>query len=712
MVYLVFGILRVLLALGVGIAVFLSFQNKLPKIYSARLAALTLLFAILANVVSGLFPPLKDTVILTALGEKREEAKKEEVYLSGYTVDGEEYNCLESLEIDEGKWFWSGEMYCWRSETDSRQPKGTTRTVVLKLPVGSERTLNFAGDVWRGKVEIKAGGRTWRVDTYSEQKKVIEEPIGASVFSAILFDQLCRLMIYVFLLVAESLILWKLYCKSEQTFAWIARNRVKIIYSAIAYATFILMIHYAGRASLWYDEISQIGFTNGTVAETIQYCLMMYDITPPLPNICATLWYAVAPFGEKWLYLPTITLCALSIYFVGLTGEQICGTHSGILASLLMASSSILWADVAYEYRAYAYFVFFSTLTFYLYIMRNQRKKHYFMIYSISLVGLAMSHYFGMLACAAFFLADIFLIIKREISVKTLKCYLTVGTVASLWFITVIIKTLRYKKLEQIANWYPVPGFAHMKDMLQYLTGEFDLTYCFLGIGIAIVLAGLLNNEEQGFSWQRFYERFSVSIIIGTLLLLMIYGNFVNRESTMWQGRYFTGLIPYIAVLSATAVERVLTVIEKPNTKRIAKGAGCIFLGAICSLNCLSVISTSKSNPAYAYREAADWLYTQSNNIFNDTTVVVLTAAGAREAGEYAKEGWSEYYVSQKGRRDSLNIISQYEAIKEESILRYSKVYIQYSHHGLMSELQAVLDANYKLETDRKDIRIKVYNRK
>lgn len=40
-------------------------------------------------------------------------------------------------------------MYCWRPETDGRQPEGTVRSVTLEIPVSWDRTVNFFSNEWR-----------------------------------------------------------------------------------------------------------------------------------------------------------------------------------------------------------------------------------------------------------------------------------------------------------------------------------------------------------------------------------------------------------------------------------------------------------------------------------------------------------------------------------------------------------------------------------
>lgn len=129
----------------------------------------------------------------------------------------------------------------------------------------------------------------------------------------------------------------------------------------------------------------------------------------------------------------------------------------------------------------------------------------------------------------------------------------------------------------------------------------------------------------------------------------------------------------------------------------------CIFFTLLLSINCFVAVSTSSSPEPY--REAADWLYTQSNYIFNEDTLIISTSV------PFVVDGWNDYYISRQGRRNSLNVVSQY-SLQEENIEPYNRVYLQYNHWGVNSWLQSYLNDNFKLESDKTDIKVRTYIRK
>lgn len=194
------AIIKILLLLAVLLLEYCLFRKKLQKKTLVALGALTLVCAFAANGAAKMVPPLTDTITLTAMGQGREEAKGTEIFLRGYTIDGEKSLALEDLQISDGHWYWHGNMYCWRPESDERQPDGVTESVELKIPVGWNRTLNFQSAIYRGEVQIETAENTWVIDTYSEENGEIAAQIGRSSTASLIWNQILRLEVYTALL--------------------------------------------------------------------------------------------------------------------------------------------------------------------------------------------------------------------------------------------------------------------------------------------------------------------------------------------------------------------------------------------------------------------------------------------------------------------------------------------------------------------------------
>lgn len=697
----VFGI-KIFLAILIQCLIWIYFRKKIDyaKILFAEL--IILIFAFISSGTSNLIPSLTDNVTLTALGEKSDNAKGMEVYLRGYTIDNHEYISGESLKVVEGHWFWSGEVYAWRPESDLRQPLGTTRSIVLKIPVGWNRTLDFAGDIWRGKVEIETDNNLIVFNTFSETQETLSIAIGRSNSLKLVINQSIRLLLYILLFLGMTTLFAFFILSSSKRpgFIQYLLTSGKLIYVCISISILIFMVHGADKFPLWADEMGQIVFTNGSLSEATRYCLEMYDVSPPLPAWIFTIWYKLIPYGERWLFLITIIPSALSIYFVGLAGEKFLNRTSGILSALFMGFSTTMWMNVAYEYRPYPFLVLFSTLSLYSYVSRNtsNAKFKWDFLFSLSLLGMTMSHYFGIIACGCFFFADLYLLNQGKIKIKNYMAYLLPGIFTFSWLLCVYTTIMGQGGPSGGITWQPIPGFSNIQYLLYFLSGNYELTYLLLLGSISVSLVYFLLYRTENIFIKYFHFVFLGVSIVGTIMILVIWGRFICNQYTMWSDRYFLFLMPMVCVLSAFTIVHISQILIKADQTNRVGYTICTYIAVICSLHCFSVISGYvRIQP---YRESADWIYEQSNTIFNRDTIIISTSH---------PESWNEYYISRKGRRDSLNVRGM--EIAEEGLTDYNRVYIQYSHSPISEKLQKELDEDFFLESELVDLEIKVYSR-
>ena len=186
-------------------------------------------------------------------------------------------------------------------------------------------------------------------------------------------------------------------------------------------------------------------------------------------------------------------------------------------------------------------------------------------------------------------------------------------------------------------------------------------------------------------------------------ICMVFYGNIINQKSTMWQGRYFLILIPYVCLLSAGAIYECQSVIIKLNKNYILSLSVPLFVSIVLSLNCLASIAVVSVPQTKA---AADWLYSQSNYIFNDSTLIITTMS------EGAKNGWNNYYLTRQGRRDNLKIFSQYSVELKDEIEKCDRIYLYYYHKEPIDYIAQELNEKYILESNYSNISMSVYKRK
>lgn len=705
MIFRIAFIFKILLVLTVGETAYRFFRKKLSLKSSVLLVALIAIFAVFANAASERLPPLRDTVTLTALGEKREDAKKEEVYLSGFTVDGKGYNCLESLEIREGKWFWNGEKYCWRIETDPRQPEGMTRRVVLGIPVGRERSLDFAGSIWRGKVEIQTEDQTWVVDTYAENEETLSESIGSSRPSMLLKSELYRLFVFLVVFCALLAIEFLAVIHVGWLTQFVKKHRWVLLYAGIALFQLLIAMRYAGIDCFWDDELYEIGWSVG--ANTILERAFVGMAPLPIFGVFFHLCYLLAPYGEPWLLLPMEIGTALGIFVTGLAARECRGNVAGMFASAFAAVSSFLLYQCSYEVRSYPFFFLLAALLLLFYFKRlkmaNREDKHIIAILSIVMVLFAGMHYHAVISCIALFVFDTILYLKKRIQIQCFLPYLLAG----ISYIPNAVCVFSSRELRTLnATWQALPNLHEVNQLLMVLIGKSEWFLGFLMVGVSVAAAKLCMNQlwkKEKPDLNENLEALPCFLMVFVLGFFLFYGNCINQSATLWKDRYFLDLLPGCYVLSGSGIAFLWDLFAKnmgeKSVNRIAF-LFCIFFLTIPSP--LDDVIQTAQKVRFPFREAADWLYEQSNTIFLDSTLVLLPEHRDLTLG------WDEYYIQRQGRRDPVNVVAQQDI--GENLLDYDCIYIVTINDQPVARIRGVLE-QYYTQTQKNNF-ITVYQRR
>ena len=376
------------------------------------------------------------------------------------------------------------------------------------------------------------------------------------------------------------------------------------------------------------------------------------------------------------------------------------------MAAVLVGFSTTVWQSVALEFRAYAFVLLFASLGLYSYVQKNQTAgNRWKTIYSLSLTCLAMSHYFGMLLCGAFFAADTFLVCKKRISVKAGLQYVLPGAISIIWLLLVYVVTLRHESAVEIAGWYGLPTISGIRSIIFALAGGNTVTDYLTWVGVAFMLVkGYHCLKCREFSWGAFHQLFLLAVIALVFGVMYVYGNWINPKATMFEMRYYVILIPFIVLLFPVA-HAELTSVKRTGEGLLGQTIS-LFICIVLIWNCCQNVPTAATT--MPYREAADWIYTQSNYIFNSDTAIVTTNSSNSGA-------WNEYYMGRKGRRDELDILitDQIDFVNRcNDGELYNKVYLYEQQWPLEWYAWSYLTENYDLEETKPEISLSVYTRK
>ena len=690
------------LTLAVGAV---KYRKKLSALWLLSSGALLVFAMVVAIGASGLLPPLRDTVTLTALGEKSDSAASEELCLADCTVDGAVLRADTNIPIREGKWFWmAGGGYGWRPETDIRQPEGVTRQVTVAVPVGRERALDFAAGPERGLVEVDDGVTIMTVDTYAPEAGTVSVPIAASGSGKLLLDKAQRVALFgaVFALLGAAIFF--AVRDPERFRAYREKHAGQIAFFLIAACQFLVAFRYCGIDCLWYDELFEIGW--GVQTDSL-FARAFVDLVPrPISEFILGFWTTYAPYGEKWLMLLPELCTAAGIYFVGMCGKVYKNARAGVAAALFAACSGFLLRQCSYEIRSYSLFYMTGAIVLYYFLKRYRTPEQYTrgdkIKFTVAMVVFSQTHYYAYVICAVFFalefIAQVFLKIKKIGFMP----YIVTGICT----IPSAVMVLRSHFISEYTSvWQPVPTVSTVLSLFSDMAGWSRIQEAVFFFGAVCGLAAVIWLLRKRERTEAFCRAVPLVLIGGVVVMFYIYGNFIRPDATLWSNRYFCGLFPCFSVVCGYGID-VLCQLAGQWTKRPRAAAACVYV-----LVCLAVVIFSGKGVISAahsvrqpYRAASDWLYSH-DDIYNDSTLILASDPPD------ALAGLNDYYFTKRGRRDQVNVKSCYE-ITDEELLQYDKVYTIALHELLRPGPTETLVAHFRQTEMGEDYNVLAFERR
>lgn len=673
------------------------FNNSIGKIATPILVVMLIAILFLTNSWVQQVPVIYDKVKISALNEKNINSLGVEVSVQGIkTPSGQQ----DFPEVIEGKWFFTTESnYMWRPKRDVRQPQGTTKKIVLKVPAGAARSLLVKKSQWGGMATVKCCGQKNVVDTYTSAQISLAD----SSLKRQLFQAACRLMLFGLIVSAFVALLYvfaRIYQGDDD------KLKSKSTYALIAAAFLFLVFPYLSEQEFWLDEMFQIGFS-GT-GKSLYETLMVTETTPPLFRMIANVWYNIMPYGEEWLLLLPTLFCAGFIYTVGLLGEEIGGKYVGYTSALIAAVSSALLNSGAREFRANALLAFLSCVLI-LYYIKNLKTGKYKIAFTLSMLLLAYTHYFGVFLCGAVFLLDVYYFFTKKKTYKDFIPYVIVFVLYIPW----ILRFLSLGQMSFEAFWQPVPNFKELYNLALYLCGDL-IKVILLSLGVFSIFAICKVKKEEA------YNSLPLAIIPFIMVLCVYaYGTFVRPQASLWTNRYFLNIIPCSIVVISYALViigkflllNVNKSLKDVKITKTIKKAICIILPIWLLVSNFSNISADYTAPNKSdFKGAANTIYSHVDAYKKDSLVVMVCQG-------YVVDGWNEYYMTMQGRRDGLKYISIEDmpndtAKAEEFFSQYKTIYMCYLQDYGSAVLNNQLTKNYDLIQDNTSTCVRIYKRK
>lgn len=668
------------------IAMFLLLYKNIAKKGVLKKKLFILLGLMVLNIAISLcclkfVPVMTDIVTIEAQGEFGSQGGGVEIFVDGYDVDGVFYTVENAVD---GTWFWNGTHYGWRSENDKRRPDDLTREIKVSVPVGWERKVIFSSNQWRGWATVSTLNSTQKVDTSVISEVLLEKSETSMLIQNQIRYLLCFAVCMVSCIIIEILSSKKIYAITK----FIKKHKWKLAYAAVAAMQLCIALYHAGIDCFWYDELYEIGWT--VESENILQRAFAGGVPLPIYGFIMGIWYQIAPYGEKWLLLLSEIGTSIGIYVIALSARKCKNEVAGFLAAIFTAISCNLLYQCSYEIRSYGMYFMAASIILFLYLKKiNSIQKHSWkniVILSLAMTFFAGMHYHAIIQCGALFVFESILFLKKRLDWRYIIPYLVAAVSYIPNFITVTQSG--FVKNFVSDSWHPVPHLADVNALIKYLSGESGNITIFFMFGLAIIVAlcffQLLN---KNFDEKKLVLILPAFIMTFVIIFFIIYGNFINPKASLWCNRYFVDLIPSFFVISSIGIADIYNYLAKQSkTYGIAL---VIFVLLITVPNSMVVTLNSANNVRQPYRAAADWLYSQNDYIYNDTTLVMSNDADS------VVTGWDEYYMQKQGEREPLNVVSHYN-IEPEELIKYERIYyIHLQGSWLRSELRDVLNQKF-----------------
>lgn len=668
------------------------FRKKLCIKTNLGTVALLITFGILASIIASCIPIPTERVVITALDQKNELSSETQVALASIIVDGKEYK-LENPE--QGKWFWRGDYYFWRSDNDSRRPDNLTDTIVINVPIGHNRAVGFDSWTNRGIVKVESESQIKNIDTYGEQANtIIFTDLNETNSQQMFLFKLTQALLYSLLILLFFIgFNWLVKKRGANNYIYyLKKNWDKIIFLICSLSMLIISIFLSGMQSFWGDEVHNLIWAhwenkNISFAELIYYNLTMNDATPPLFNIIEHMWLGIVPYGQEWALLMPEIITACGVFFVGLTASRLGVKNMGVVAAILACFSAPIFVQCCLELRAYCLLFTVSAITFYVYVLRYQtgmEKVKYDIIYGIVLTILLYSHYYGVLILGILFVADVFLLLLKHSRLTNLLSYF-ISTVLFLPWIIAVQNTAVYNPFDR--TWNSVPTISDFMSTLKYLSGNVEvIAIIYFIASIYLLVKSCRFFKEKKIADNEYIYLITAILPFALVSAIFIYSAYISPESSKWHARYFVGAIPFIIISISAFVCKVMPKIQHSSNFIIL----CLFLTVYYGFSSVGYVFDTQTvrSSQYLYREAAEYIMTQ-NDIYDNKTAALVTLGGYKDA----VVGW-DYYLTHAGERDKINSYSAM-LIDENTLCGYETIYL-FVAYDTPSNISKILDNKFE----------------
>lgn len=657
------------------ICFFILRTDKKKFLYTPIFGFISVVAVVMLNVFL-IFP--SDKITIKALNEK--DASAENVYITMQNIKGKNDNVLRYKVVD-GKWLDTNGGQRWGGVSVT----GLTDTITIKLQKGNNRKIDFHATRWGGKAAISFNGSSEKmVSTYKDSDNDVMSivlPNTASVFS---FG-----MTNIFIILVEgfvfSAILISLYKVREQVINFIKRHQYECIAVVIAFAGFVIMLSLGNYKSTWMDDSATMGIAAKyrNFSEIIEIILKEESTTPPLYTMAWHYFSKLIPVGAGaltlWARMLSIIANTIGFYVGAIVVRKGWNKYIGIIFEVFLITSNVLIVNSGFAVRSYGFMVLMALFLLYTVIKRfedgKESRNKTTALYTVAILAICYTHYFGILTCFGFFLYECYLFIKKRYTYKFIFSYIIAGAVYLPWL---VVNYMITREQWGSAFWIGPPKYSSIIAILAWLSSSQELVMLCVMFGFFITLYKV-KEERMDIS----LNAVLITTIAVEIAIVFCYSKYINPKSSVWAHRYFLNLLPYMLIIASFGLVNVVSFFIDGKIKKVSFVYAVLAFLIFVNSNFVVRIKGDMEGIFYQpYREAAEYLLNQPDANSPDTLVLISSVYST---------GW-DYYLSHNSKFEPLRYQKNFDGV---DIQKYKKVYLLDIHIKLDDNNRKILEDNF-----------------
>ncbi len=320
----------------------------------------------------------------------------------------------------------------------------------------------------------------------------------------------------------------------------------------IDYVFYALFFCYCMYVSLsvgyWHDELT---WTLMYVHKT-SFFEMLHELTTtiynlPLYYVFLYIFYMVSD-NTEWLRLPSVLATMGAMYYIQKLVSEYYGKIYKIAVWIIFCCAPIV-LFISLRVRPYAFMLFFSAYSFYLYYKRldNLNAKN-IIKYGISLTFLTYSHWYGSLMVASYGLMDLYYFMNKKLNIKFILSYFICFFLFLPWLILLLLN----HKYDFLSYWGRSESYLYFIQLIYNVLGNKLVSVLAI---CALFMFFKKTKTEKGYFSPYVFSIFSIFFIWTISWLYSV----INPKGSITEIRYFFVFIPQLIVLVVAFIAEINT---------------------------------------------------------------------------------------------------------------------------------------------------------